>query len=83
MSLTESTSATPFFAAIEAKSIVAHILGECEIPKKRTPHLVAYWDLHRHFARFDQTNYPRFWWRIKYFLLACWYALLRNKTVKI
>lgn len=83
MSLTESTSATPFFAAIEAKSIVAHILGECEIPKTQTPHLVAYWDLHGHFARFDRANYPKLWWRIKYFVLACWYALFRNKSVRV
>lgn len=83
MSLTESTSATPFFAAIEAKSIVAHVLGRCEIPKKNIPHLIAYWSLFKHFARFDRANYPRLWWRVKYFLLALWYAALRRKTVRV
>jgi len=83
MSLTESTSATPFFAAIEAKSIVAHILKKCEIPQRNTPHLIAHWDLFRYFAKFDRSNYPRFWWKIKYSLLALWYFLLPNKSVKI
>ncbi len=83
MSLTESTSATPFFAAIEAKSIAAHILGQCEIPKTNVPHQIAYWRLFQHFASFDRATYPRFWWKIKYFLLVWWYALFRNRTVRI
>jgi len=83
MSLIDSTSATPFFAAIEAKSIVAHILGHCEIPKKNIPHHIAHWNLFSYFASFDHANYPRFWWRIKYFLLALWYGIFRNRRVKI
>ena len=83
MSLIDSTSSTPFFAAIEAKSIVAHILGRCEIPKKNIPHHIVHWELFRHFASFDHANYPRFWWKIKYFLLAWWYEFFQNKPVKI
>lgn len=83
MSLIDSTSATPFFAAIEAKSIVAHIQGRCEIPKRNIPHLIAHWNLFGHFASFDHETYPRFWWRIKYFLLAFWYGIFRNRRVKI
>lgn len=83
MSLIESTSSTPFFAAVEAKSIVAHILGECAIPKRTVPHLIAHWDLLRHFAGFDRANYPKFWWRIKYFLLAVWYAILHDRSVRV
>jgi hypothetical protein len=70
MSLNNSTTATPFFVAIEAKSIVAHIMGKCKIPNKNVPYLVNHWDLLKFFARFDHYNYPRFWWKIKYFLLA-------------
>ncbi|MGD8318638.1 MAG: NAD(P)/FAD-dependent oxidoreductase [Myxococcales bacterium] len=83
MSLAESTSSTPFLAAIEAKSIVAHILGRCEIPRENIPHHVAYWNLFGHFASFDRANYPRLWWKIKYFALACWYAIFRNKSLKV
>jgi hypothetical protein len=83
MSLGESTSSTPFFAAVEAKSIVAHIEGRCDIPMTRVPHHVAHWDLFRHFAGFDHANYPRFWWRIKYLALAVWYLLVRNRSVRI
>lgn len=83
MSLTESTSSTPFFAAIEAKSIVSHIQGRCEIPAENTPQLVAYWDLFKHFASFDRHNYRPLWWRIKYFFLVWWYGMFRNKTVRI
>lgn len=83
MSLIDSTSSTPFFAAIEAKSIVAHILGRCEIPKKNIPHHIAHWDLFRYFASFDHANYPKFWWKIKYFLLVWWYGAFRNKHVEI
>jgi len=83
MSLTESTSSTPFFAAVEARSIVSHILGECEIPLKNVPHLVAHWDLHRLFARFDHANYSPTWWKVKYFLLALWYGLRRNKPIDV
>ena len=82
MSLVDSTTSTPFFAAIEAKSIVAHILGRCEIPGKNTPYHIAYWDLFRYFAGFDHANYSR-GWSIRYFLRALWYMFFRNKTVKI
>lgn len=83
MTLIESTSATPFFAAIEAKSTVAHILGECEIPKKKISHHVAHWDLFRHFASFDHASYPRFWWKLKYFFLVWWYLVLQQRQVRI
>jgi len=83
MSLIESTSSTPFFVAIEARSIVTHILGKCEIPLAHTPHQVTHWDLFRHFAEFDHASYPRFWWKIKYFLLAWWYKMFPNKNIKI
>lgn len=83
MTLIESTSSTPFFAAIEAKSIVAHILGRCEIPADPVPHQITHWDLLRHFASFDRANYPRLWWRIKYVLLAWWYAARQHTPVKV
>lgn len=83
MSLIDSTSSTPFFAAVEAKSIVAHVRGDCDIPKRIIPYHIAHWDLFRYFASFDRANYPRLWWRIKYFLLALWYAVLPNKSVRI
>ena len=83
MSLIESTSATPFFAAIESKSIVAHILGKCEIPRKNISHHISHWDLFRFFAAFDHFNYPGFWWKIKYFSLAWVYLLFPNKSIKI
>ena len=83
MTLIDSTSATPFFAAIEAKSIVAHIQGRCDIPTTNVPHLVTHWDLFRHFAAFDHVHYPRGWWKLKYFLLAWWYAILHDTSVKV
>lgn len=83
MTLIDSTSTTPFFAAIEAKSIVAHILGRCDIPKKNVPHHIVHWDLLGFFAGFDHANYPRLWWKIKYFLLVWWYAMFQNKSVKV
>jgi cation diffusion facilitator CzcD-associated flavoprotein CzcO len=81
--LLDSTGATPLIAAIQSKSIVAHIAGRTEIPLDVQPHIVAHWDLIHHFARFDRANYPRVWWRIKYLALACWYALARNRSVRI
>jgi hypothetical protein len=39
MTLIDSTSSTRFFAAIEAKSIVSHIDGGCELLVHRIPHL--------------------------------------------
>jgi hypothetical protein len=83
MSLTDSTSATPFIAAVEAKSLVAHMLGECEIPMEYTPYKVNHWNLFKYFASFDDANYPGIAWKARYALFACWYALLRNKAVKI
>jgi hypothetical protein len=73
----------PFFAAVEAKSIVAHILGKCDIPKKPIAHHIVHWDLFRYFASFDRFNYPRLWWKVKYFWLAWWYVVFPNKRVKI
>lgn len=83
MSLLESSSSTPFFAAVEAKSIVAHIQGKCEIPNKNIPTHVVHWDLFPFFASFDKANYPRFWWRFKYFFLPWWYAAFPKKQLKI
>lgn len=83
MSLIESTSSTPFFAAIESKSIVAHITGKCKIPMVSSPHQVTHWDLFGHFAKFDHHNYPRFWWKPKYFFLAWWYKLFSDKRIRI
>lgn len=83
MSLLESTSATPFFAAVEARSIVAHILGKCEIPVKHVPGHISHWDLFRFFAGFDHYNYPGYWWKIKYNLLAWWYAAFPGKQIRI
>jgi hypothetical protein len=83
MSLIESTSSTPFFAAIEAKSMVAHILGKCEIPERNIPYLITHWDLFKHFASFDHYNYPVYWWKIRYFFLVWWYALFPDKSIKI
>jgi cation diffusion facilitator CzcD-associated flavoprotein CzcO len=83
MSLIDSSGSTPLFAAIEAKSIVAHILGRCEIPKKNIPHHIVHWDLFKYFASFDHANYPRLWWKIKYFLLVWWYEVFQNKHVKV
>ncbi|MEJ2050935.1 MAG: NAD(P)-binding domain-containing protein [Calditrichota bacterium] len=83
MSLIDSTGSTPLFTAIEARSIVSHILGRCEIPMKNIPHHIVHWDLFKYFASFDHANYPRFWWKIKYFLLVWWYEVFQNKRVKV
>ncbi len=83
MCLIESNSSTPFLVAVEAKSIVSHILGKCEIPKKNIPYNVNHWHLFRLFAAFDHASYPRFWWHFKYFMLAFWYAVFPKKLVTI
>jgi hypothetical protein len=83
MSLTNSTASTPLFAAVEARSVVAHILGECDIPTTNVPHQISHWNVHRFFAGFDRSNYPRAWWRVKHFLLAWWYEIFRNKSFRV
>lgn len=83
MAASKATGSTPFFAALEARSIVAHMLGKCEVPRRNIPHQVTHWHLFRHFARFDRANYPRLWWRVKYFLLACLYAAFPNRRVRV
>jgi len=82
MTLINSTSSTPFLAAVEAKTIISHIRGECEIPKQTLPHHLTYWDLIRYFATFDRSNYPR-WWKIEYLLLALWYGALQNRSLRL
>ena len=83
MTLTDSTSSTPFFAAIESKSIVAHIQGRCVIPRDNVPHQVNHWNLFRLFAGFDDHNYKPPWWRISHFFRAFWYAVRQRKTVRL
>lgn len=83
MCLIESNASTPFIVAIEARSIVAHIRGKCDIPLKNIPHKIYHWNLIRFFAGFDHINYPRYWWKIKYFLLVLWYAAFPKMLVKI
>lgn len=83
ISLTESTSSTPFIAALETRTIISHILGECEIPKTPVPHQITHWNLHRLFASFDHANYSKVWWRVKYFFLALWYLVLRGRTIRV
>ncbi len=82
MALINSTSSTPFLAAVQARTIISHIQGDCEIPGQRLPHHLTYWDLIRYFAGFDRGSYPR-WWRIKYFWLALWYALFQGRSVRV
>ncbi len=79
----QSNTSTPFAAAVEAKSIVAHMQGRCEIPMRNIPHQVNHWNLFRFFAGFDRATYPRYWWKIEYGLLALWYLAFPNKLVKI
>ena len=83
MTLLNSTSATPFLAAVESKSIVAHILGRCEIPEAPVAHQITHWDLYRHFARFDRATYPRGSWRVVHGLRALRYAVFRNASVRV
>jgi hypothetical protein len=82
MTLINSTSLTPFFAAIEAKSIVSHRHGGREIPAHRIPRLLAYWDLLRPFASFDHASYPVRCWRFESALLMFWYQLPRNGILR-
>jgi cation diffusion facilitator CzcD-associated flavoprotein CzcO len=83
MSLIESTTATPFFTAIESKSIVAHILGKCEIPRKNIPHHVVHWNLIKFFGNFYHAPTIRIFWKLKYFLMPWWYSLFPRKQIKI
>lgn len=83
MSLIESTTATPFFTAIESKSIVAHILGKCEIPRKNIPHHVVHWDLIKFFGSFYHGFFTRFLWKLTYYLKPWWYSVFPGKQVKI
>lgn len=83
MTLLDSTSATPFLAAVESKSIVAHVLGRCEIPEEPVAHQITHWDLHRLFASFDRANYSRIWWRIEQAARAWWYAVFRRRSIHV
>lgn len=83
MPLLGSTSATPFFSAIEAKTILAHIAGKCTIPKEPILHQINHWDLFRYFAHFDHHNYHPFFWKIKYFLLSIWYLIAQRRSIRI
>lgn len=83
MWIIESNTSTPFAVAVEARSIVAHIRGKCDIPMTNIPYNINHWDLFRFFASFDHATYPRYWWRIKYAARALWYAAFPNKLVKI
>ena len=79
----ESNTSTPFAVAVEAKSIVAHIQGRCEIPMTNIPHHINHWNLFRFFAGFDHATYPRCRWKIEYGMLALWYLAFPKKLVKI
>jgi len=83
MSLIESTSATPFLAAIEARSIAAHVAGRCEIPLRPVHSHIAYWDLVRFFAAFDRSSYPPLFWRLGYTLMPWWNQTFQDRTVRI
>lgn len=83
MTLLMGTGSTPLFAAVEARSIVSHMLGECEIPEKNIPDMIIHWALFSHFASFDHANYPRAWWRIKYFFLALWYQVMHDRGFRV
>jgi len=82
MTLINSTSSTPFLAAVEAKTIISHMKGACEIPERTLPHHLTYWDLIHYFASFDRLNYPR-GWKIKSLWLCLWYAVLQNRGLRV
>jgi cation diffusion facilitator CzcD-associated flavoprotein CzcO len=83
MPLLGSTSATPFFAAVESKTIVAHMLGRCRIPDEPILHQINHWDLLRYFARFDTYNYPALGAGFVFFFRALYYMLLSRRTIRV
>jgi len=83
MRLIESTTATPFFTAIVSKSIVAHILDQCEIPLKNIPHHVVHWDLVKFFGMFYHSFYTRLSSKMKYYLLPWWNGMFPKKQLRI
>jgi len=82
MTLSNSTSSTPFLAAVEAKTIISHIRGGCEIPERTLLHHLTYWDLIRYFASFDRASYPR-WWKIKSLWLCLWYGARQSRSLRV
>lgn len=82
MTLINSTASTPFFAAVEAKTIISHIKGRCEIPARTLPHHLTHWDLISYFATFDRSNYPS-WWRIKSLWQSLAFAVLQNRSLRV
>lgn len=74
MPLIDSTNSTPYFAAVEARTILSHMTGGCRIPPNVLPHRLTYWELIHYFSTFDRAKYPRFW-RLKYIWLALWSGL--------
>lgn len=82
MTINNTSNSTPYGAAIEAKTIISHIRGECEIPERVLPHHLTYWDEIRYFATFDRANYPG-WWKLKYLGLALWFEALHNRSLRV
>jgi|GEM_PF-679831 len=82
MTLINSTSSTPFFAAVEAKTLISHMRGECEIPETTLPRHLTYWELIHYFATFDRASYPGRW-KLKYLWLSLWYAVLQNRSLRV
>lgn len=77
----DTNSSTPFYAATFAKTIIAHIMGKTAIPDAPMVDNEPHWALIRFLAGFDRYNYPRFFWRIKYFVLAWYYKKHPEKQV--
>ncbi len=82
MTLINSTSSTPFLAAVEAKTIVSHMRGDCEIPPKPLSHHLTYRELPRYFAQFDRGSYSRLW-RLKQLWKGLWYAVFQGRSVRV
>ena len=82
MALINSSSSTTLFAAVESKTIISHIKGECKIPDKKFPSYLTHWDLIRYFATFDRANYPK-WWKLKYLWLTLCYEIMQNRSIRI
>lgn len=82
MTVNNTSNSTPYSAAIEARTIISHMRGECEIPERTLPHHLTYWDVIRYFATFDRASYPR-WWKLKYLGLALWFVILHDRSLRV
>ncbi len=79
--LLDINGSTPLLISMFSRTIIAHIMGRCEIPKTVYQKKPVHWGTLSVLAAFDRSNFWPGLWRLRYMFKAWYYARYPNRPI--